>query len=423
MREQLKALLELQTADATVREIEKIIAGLPSKLDPVRRDLDKLESLLGNERAKLKDNETWRKDHQTAIERENDHLKNAKNKLSASKNGKEFNAANREVDHKRKSITDRESELKKISEAAVTSAAQLETRSKDVEALREQLTGNQAALIEETATMQSKLADAIVTRDAARGGVESSWLKTYDTLSAKRGYAVAPVIKGSCQGCHMALPPQLNNILARLQSIETCPRCGRLVYRQEFVDGGASSNNSDIPTTLFTLALPGLLKELHSLEELPPLNGPLGGFNAYRDFRAENDPFSRGFSFRVFGSTPAGDDIAFWVIRDKNGILEQPVVFLGKDGPNTVLAKNFYDYLWIIAEGMTHVAASMISAKSDVKLDPSLTIEPLPAIHAFAETHAAPYRKTAREAILAARAEFPTGGKQITAILKKLIKK
>ena len=423
MREQLKALLELQTADATVREIEKIIAGLPSKLDPVRRDLDKLESLLGNERAKLKDNETWRKDHQTAIERENDHLKNAKNKLSASKNGKEFNAANREVDHKRKSITDRESELKKISEAAVTSAAQLETRSKDVEALREQLTGNQAALIEETATMQSKLADAIVTRDAARGGVESSWLKTYDTLSAKRGYAVAPVIKGSCQGCHMALPPQLNNILARLQSIETCPRCGRLVYRQEFVDGGASSNNSDIPTTLFTLALPGLLKELHSLEELPPLNGPLGGFNAYRDFRAENDPFSRGFSFRVFGSTPAGDDIAFWVIRDKNGILEQPVVFLGKDSPNTVLAKNFYDYLWIIAEGMTHVAASMVSAKSDVKLDPSLTIEPLPPIHAFAETHAAPYRKTAREAILAARSEFPTGGKQITAILKKLIKK
>jgi predicted nucleic acid-binding Zn-ribbon protein len=61
-------------------------------------------------------------------------------------------------------------------------------------------------------------------------------VKTYDTLAAKRGYAVAPVIKGVCQGCHMALPPQLNNILARMQSIETCPRCGRLVYRQDMVE-------------------------------------------------------------------------------------------------------------------------------------------------------------------------------------------
>ncbi|MBA3503878.1 MAG: hypothetical protein H0T65_26190, partial [Deltaproteobacteria bacterium] len=39
-----------------------------------------------------------------------------------------------------------------------------------------------------------------------------------------------------CQGCHMALPPQLNNILARMESIETCPRCSRLVYRKELLD-------------------------------------------------------------------------------------------------------------------------------------------------------------------------------------------
>ncbi len=52
----------------------------------------------------------------------------------------------------------------------------------------------------------------------------------------KRGYAVAPVVKGVCQGCHMALPPQLNNILARMESLETCPRCGRLVYRKELLE-------------------------------------------------------------------------------------------------------------------------------------------------------------------------------------------
>ena len=84
--------------------------------------------------------------------------------------------------------------------------------------------------------LDAQLAEAKTARDAARGAVEKQWLKTYDTLSAKRGYAVAPVLKGVCQGCHMALPPQLNNILARMESIETCPRCGRLVYRKELIE-------------------------------------------------------------------------------------------------------------------------------------------------------------------------------------------
>jgi uncharacterized protein len=252
MREQLRALLQLQAADLRVREIQKTIAGLPSKLDPVRRDLDKLESLLKNERNKLSDNEKWRKEHAEAIDREQDQMRNAKSKLQSSKNGKEFNAANREVDYKKKSISDRETELKKISDAATASTAQLEARSKDVDALREQLTGNQTALEQETVAMEAALVEALAARDDARNKVDSDWRKTYDSLSAKRGYAVAPVIKGACQGCHMGLPPQLNNILARFQSIETCPRCSRLIYRQEFVDGAEAVTAASIAGSVGT---------------------------------------------------------------------------------------------------------------------------------------------------------------------------
>jgi predicted nucleic acid-binding Zn-ribbon protein len=90
-------------------------------------------------------------------------------------------------------------------------------------------------------SLRTQLAEAKATRDEARGKVEKQWLKTYDSLAAKRGYAVAPVIKGVCQGCHMALPPQLNNILARMVSIETCPRCHRLVYRKELLEPPATA--------------------------------------------------------------------------------------------------------------------------------------------------------------------------------------
>lgn len=236
MREQLLNLLQLQTCDVKVRELDTAAKQLPAKLDPLRRDLAKLQGMLDAERAKLAETEAWRKSQQETIDREREALKSAQSKLQQSKNSKEFNAASREVENKRKAIQDREAELKKVSETLAQSKSQLDSRDADVQKLRDELAAGEAGMKDQVDTLTAQLAEAVTARDAARANVEKQWVKTYDTLAAKRGYAVAPVIKGVCQGCHMALPPQLNNILARMQSIETCPRCGRLVYRQDMVE-------------------------------------------------------------------------------------------------------------------------------------------------------------------------------------------
>jgi uncharacterized protein len=236
VRDQLMFLLQLQQADVKVRELDTAATQLPARLDPLRRDLAKLQGMLDLEKSKLAETELWRKQQQDLLDRERDALKTAQNKLQASKNSKEFGAASREVENKRKSIGDRESELKKVSEASQTSTGQLQSRDKDVETVRGELNNSEAAMADQLTSLQTQLAEAKAIRDEARGKVEKQWLKTYDSLVGKRGYAVAPVIKGVCQGCHMALPPQLNNILARMESIETCPRCHRLVYRKELLD-------------------------------------------------------------------------------------------------------------------------------------------------------------------------------------------
>jgi uncharacterized protein len=236
VRDQLLNLLNLQTCDVKVRELETAAKQLPAKLDPLRRDLAKLQGMLDGERAKLAETETWRKSQQELIDREREALKSAQSKLQASKNTKEFSAASREVENKRKSIQDRESELKKVTEATAASTQQLAARDGDVQKLRDELTQSEAAMADQVQALDAQLTEARAARDTARASVEKQWVKTYDSLSAKRGYAVAPVVKGVCQGCHMALPPQLNNILARMESIETCPRCGRLVYRTDMLE-------------------------------------------------------------------------------------------------------------------------------------------------------------------------------------------
>ncbi len=241
VREQLVHLLQLQTSDVKVRELEQAATQLPARLDPLRRDLAKLQTMLDGERAKLSETETWRKNQQDLLDREREALKLAQSKLQQTKNTKEYSAATREVENKRKSISDRETELKKVAETANTSTTQLTTRDKDVESVRKELTDSEAAQADQLADIHAKLAAATTERDAARAQVDKQWLKTYDSLVGKKGYAVAPVVKGVCQGCHMTLPPQLNNILARMESIETCPRCARLVYRKELLDVPAAA--------------------------------------------------------------------------------------------------------------------------------------------------------------------------------------
>jgi uncharacterized protein len=236
LKEQLRHLLALQTIDAKVKEIEAQIKSLPARLEPARRDLAKLEEMLAAEKARLAETETWKKQQETLLEREQDALRGAKTKLSASKTGKEFNAASREIDHKKRAIHERETELKKMLDAVTTTGSQVETHGKDVETIRDSLAADEADVEARVAVLREEIVRVSEGRDEIRAQIQPAVLKTYDALSTKRGYSVAPVVKGVCQGCHTSLPPQMSNMLARGETIESCPRCGRIVYRPDTVE-------------------------------------------------------------------------------------------------------------------------------------------------------------------------------------------
>lgn len=236
MKDQLRYLLQLQTIDAKVKELEAQIKSLPTKLEPARRDLAKLEAMLAAEKQRLAETESWKKQQETLLEREVDSMRSAKSKLNASKTGKEFNAATREIDNKKKAIFERESEIKKVTEVVTTTGAQAEAHEKDVETIRQSLSADEADVEGRIQVLREEITVVSQGREEIRTKIDGPLLKTYDSLASKKGYSVAPVAKGVCQGCHTSLPPQLNNILARGESIESCPRCARIIYRVEMLD-------------------------------------------------------------------------------------------------------------------------------------------------------------------------------------------
>lgn len=245
MKDQLRLLRELQVIDSRLTEVRKSINALPARLEPAKQDLTRLEAMLTQERTQLAETEKWRVEQEEQIKREEDAVRQAKAKLQQSRNTKDFSAASREVENKRRNISEREDELVKVIEAMDATRARLAQRETDVAALREKVTAEEA----EVAVKVAELAKELAVHEGGRGAVASQvprdLLRRYELVQKRRGLALVPVVEGSCKGCFMSLPPQLSNIIARGTSIETCPSCQRLLYRPEMMDDAPVQSSAE----------------------------------------------------------------------------------------------------------------------------------------------------------------------------------
>jgi hypothetical protein len=165
--------------------------------------------------------------------------------------------------------------------------------------------------------------------------------------------------------------------------------------------------------------LPPLLAKLHKLQfdyadgegiDFEPYSEFLSADDTTRWLRAWTGNSSLGGSdYRVFGQDGTGGYAAFWLTRPAKTLLEQPVVFFGSEGTLGVVARDFQDYLWLLAAGFGPFEAVEY---------PKAQRAAVPHFVEFAESHAADRRKTAREILMAATAEFPSFVESVQALCK-----
>jgi predicted nucleic acid-binding Zn-ribbon protein len=244
VKDQLRLLKELQAIDSRATEVRKQMAALPAKLRPAREDLAKLEALLAKARGDLASSEKWKTDQEDFIKREEDAVRQARAKLQQSRNTRDYGAANREVENKRKSVSEREDEVVRIMAALETSRTNIATSETEVEKLRTTLAAEEVDVAGRVAELAVEAEKFEGQRKVLTAQLPAELVKRYDTVQKRRGVAIAPVVAGICQGCHMSLPPQLSNILARMQSLESCPNCQRLLFRPELFEAEASGTSA-----------------------------------------------------------------------------------------------------------------------------------------------------------------------------------
>jgi hypothetical protein len=228
--DQLRALDELQKVDSLVREIELELAEIPRKVKELRGDVDRVRELLDRERAELAGAEKMRRDAEHEVQAHQEMLAKARQKASAVTKTREHDAAMREIEAMRKAVGDRQEDALRLMGAIEQFKASIAQHEEEFGKIRQVLEGEEAeARARMTELTAKKSAHDEARMDAVRK-LRPDVLRKYETIRQRRGVAISDVVAGQCTGCHMQLPPQLYNIILRIETLEICPNCNRILY-------------------------------------------------------------------------------------------------------------------------------------------------------------------------------------------------
>lgn len=231
MNELLSQLVELQAIDMEIDRIDQAIKAEQKGLDERITTLANREALISELQEKITSQQKETRSFEGEMADKMDYVRDRQSKMMQVQTGREQTALLKEIEDAKKSAKENEEKIVAI----MLSVEQLTARMTEEKNL---LKGEKELVAEETEKVRISI-EAINKgkreKDQRRGEqavkIKGSVLRKYDTLRLRRnGLAVVNVVDGVCQGCYMAIPPQLFNRLLRGDELFECPTCQRMIY-------------------------------------------------------------------------------------------------------------------------------------------------------------------------------------------------
>lgn len=230
IREQIAHLEELAAIDGDLRRVEEQLEKHHKGLSGMETEVKALEDRIKNDRETLSAMDRTRSELTGELRQMTQQIERSRDKLGRSRNERESNAAQREVEELRKLHRDREEELERPNGAADSAKSAIEDADKKRGALASELSGSAAGI---TSSMNDLTAEkARRTEDRAKvvAKIPAVLYRRYESIRPRRPMAIARTTDGTCQGCHLGVPPMMFQKLRRQQEFEQCPHCRRILY-------------------------------------------------------------------------------------------------------------------------------------------------------------------------------------------------
>lgn len=242
MKSLIAALRALQEVDRSRIDSEKERRAITERVEQLTAMLNELEREQTEKRDKLKEAERWYRERERELKEDNEKIKRAQARLSALTKAKEYATVQREIEVLRRGNSQKEEEILKLLAVMDEFKVAVEEEGKKLDAMRAELSAEQATTGVRVKELDERLARLAEEHRTYEGDIPPDVLKRYRRISDSwKGMAVVPVnAKGSCGGCHRAIPPQMFNILLRQDSLESCPYCNRFIYVEHEANGNGN---------------------------------------------------------------------------------------------------------------------------------------------------------------------------------------
>ena len=236
VEEKLKALYQLQTLHTQidkirqtrgelpmeVADLEDEVAGLETRIQKIKGELDELEDSIVTRKNKIKEALAATKKYEV--------------QLNEVKNNREYDAISKEIEIQgleiqlsEKKIKEHSFEILNKTEVYEKALANITERKKDLEIKKAELDTITAETEKEETAIISKA-------EEAEKHVEERLITAYNRLrnNAKNGLAVVTIQRDSCSGCFNQIPPQRQLDIRQRKRIIVCEHCGRILVDEGF---------------------------------------------------------------------------------------------------------------------------------------------------------------------------------------------
>ena len=231
MREILSQLVELQSIDIRIAEIESVITDMPQQIKTLEEKLEK--AMKGHDaiQSELQENKKSYTTLENELSEKKELLLNSQKKLTSVQNNKEYESVLRELDILKKSIIEGEAKLKEMTALNFKYESEFASINELIQNVEKQLDELKNHKVDEDKELLDELALIKVKREEHSAIIKKSVLAKYDKVRAHRNnIGIVSVEDEVCNGCYMRIPPQLYVDVKKDKAVYSCPHCQRILY-------------------------------------------------------------------------------------------------------------------------------------------------------------------------------------------------
>ena len=243
MKETLAHLVELQAIEDELRDLRQTKQRLEALTKENVETREVFEQMLTERGGQIDEVKAFCKEKEDTIKEAEENTRRSRGRLSLVTSQRELTALNKELDIARRKNAQAKEELGKLNEQLAEALADFEKKQGEFEALKQQMNEVEDGLRQRIAEREAGITAQRARQEELRKALDPGLFSRFNrTVKARKGVAVVAIgPDGTCTGCRMQTPPQQFIRIKRLNSIEYCQHCRRILVDVAGLRGDAGA--------------------------------------------------------------------------------------------------------------------------------------------------------------------------------------